>query len=43
MNTHIKYRPKSLADYIFPSQNVRDTVNMYVKGGCMRPLILHGT
>ncbi len=43
MNTHSKYRPKSLADYIFPSQEVRDTVNMYAKGGCMRPLILHGT
>lgn len=43
MNTHSKYRPKSLQDYVFPNQSVRDTVNMYVNGGCMRPLILHGT
>ena len=43
MNTRIKYNPKSLDEFVFPSDAVRETIMQYVHGGCIEPLILHGT
>ncbi len=42
MNTEWKYAPKSLDEYIFGTDEVKDTVMQYVEGGARRPLILHG-
>ena len=42
MNTEIKYEPKTLDDYIFPTKKIEDTVGMYVSGCTSKPLILHG-
>lgn len=43
MNTRFKYKPASLDEFVFPSDCVRDEIMQYVNGGCMEPLILHGT
>jgi DNA polymerase III delta prime subunit len=43
MNSRVKYKPSSLNEYVFPSDAVQDEIMHYVNGGCMEPLILHGT
>lgn len=43
MNTAIKYRPRTLDDFIFATPTLRSTVKMYASGATNQPLILHGT
>lgn len=43
MNTEIKYRPKSIDEFVFADDKVRQKVESYVYGGALRPVILHGT
>jgi replication-associated recombination protein RarA len=43
MNTEIKYRPKSIDEFVFADDKVKQTVERYVRGGALRPVILHGT
>ena len=43
MNCRVKYKPRSLNEYVFHSDVVREEIMHYVQGGCMEPLILHGT
>lgn len=42
MNTNQKYRPKSLAEFIYATKTVKNVVEMYADGATQRPLILHG-
>lgn len=42
VDTEIKYRPKTIADFVFPTQCVKDVVDAYCTGGVTRPLILCG-
>ena len=43
VDTEVKYRPKTLADFIFPSQDVKEVISAYCTGGVTRPLILCGS
>jgi DNA polymerase III delta prime subunit len=43
MNTRIDYKPKTLDEFVFPSDAVRAEIMQYVHGGCIEPLILYGT
>lgn len=43
MNTEIKYRPKSIDEFVFADDKVKQKVERYVRGGALRPVILHGT
>ncbi len=43
MNTEIKYRPKSIDEFVFADDKVRQKVESYVCGGAVRPVILYGT
>lgn len=43
MSYDIKYAPKSLDEYVFPTMQVKKVVDRYVRGTELRPLILHGT
>jgi len=42
MNTHSKYRPKQLADVVWPTDKVEREIMRYANGHNSRPLILHG-
>jgi hypothetical protein len=43
VNTAKKYSPKALSDFIFPTADAKDIVELYVYGGEERPLVLHGS
>lgn len=43
MNTIYKYRPQSINDYIFWSEQAEFAVQQYIAGGNREPLILHGS
>lgn len=43
VDTESKYRPRSLAEYVFPNEEVREMANAYGTGEITRPLILSGT
>ena len=43
VDTETKYRPKSLADYVYPNNNVKTVVEAYATGDITRPLILCGS
>jgi replication-associated recombination protein RarA len=43
MNTEIKYRPKTIDEFVFADDKVKQKVERYVRGGALRPVILHGT
>jgi hypothetical protein len=43
MSYVIKFDPKSLQDYVYPTTQVKKVVDRYVRGKDLRPLILHGT
>lgn len=43
MNTEIKYRPKSIEEFVFANDKVKQKVEHYVRGGAVRPVILYGT
>lgn len=43
VNTEIKYRPKTLSEYVFPNDEVREVATAYATGQQSRPLILHGS
>jgi len=42
LNTEIEYRPKTLDEFLFPNDNVREVVMTYASGKQPRPLILYG-
>ena len=42
IDTEIKYSPKTLADFVFPTNEVEDTVMTYATGKRLEPLLLHG-
>lgn len=43
MNTEIKYRPKTIDEFVFANDKLKQKVERYVRGGALRPIILHGT
>lgn len=43
INTAKKYSPKSLNEFIYPNNEVRDLVTAYSSGDIERPLILYGS
>ena len=43
VNTAKKYSPTSLAEFLFPNQEVFELVNAYASGDMERPLILFGS
>ena len=42
VDTEIKYRPQSLADYVYPNAEVKEVATAYGTGDITRPLILSG-
>lgn len=42
MSLEIKYAPQTLSDVIITDPNVRITLDLYVDGGCKKPLLLEG-
>jgi DNA polymerase III delta prime subunit len=42
MHSEHKYRPQSIGDFVFPSDEVERKVRRYTTGKASRPLILHG-
>jgi DNA polymerase III delta prime subunit len=43
VDTENKYRPRSLADFVFPNKHVEEVAKAYGTGEITRPLILSGT
>ena len=43
IDTEYKYRPRTLSDFIFPNDEVREVATAYGSGSITRPLILSGT
>ena len=43
VDTHKKYSPKSLDEFVYPNNEVRRVITQYASGEIARPLILHGT
>lgn len=43
VNTATKYSPKTLAEFLFPNQEVFELVNAYASGDMERPLIFYGS
>ncbi len=43
INSEIKYRPKTLAEFVFPNEEVKELITAYAAGQCSRSLILAGT
>ena len=43
VDTEKKYRPRSLADFVFPNKHVEEVAKAYGTGEITRPLILSGT
>jgi DNA polymerase III delta prime subunit len=42
VDTHEKYTPQSLEEFVFSNDDTRELVNAYASGQLKRPLILHG-
>jgi DNA polymerase III delta prime subunit len=42
VDTHEKYTPKSLEDFVFSNEETRELATAYASGQLKRPLILHG-
>ena len=42
VDTHEKYTPQSLDDFVFPNDETRELATAYASGQLKRPLILHG-
>lgn len=42
VNTDIKYRPKTLQEYVFPNDEVRAVAMSYASGNQPKPLLLYG-
>jgi DNA polymerase III delta prime subunit len=43
VDTEVKYRPRSLAEFIFPNKEVEELAKAYGTGDITRPLILNGS
>ena len=43
VDTHKKYSPKSLDEFVYPNDEVKRVITHYASGEIVRPLILHGT
>ena len=43
INSQYKYRPKTLVEFIFPNDKVKDVVMAYASGNIRRPLLLSGS
>jgi DNA polymerase III delta prime subunit len=43
VDTHKKYSPKILDDFVYPNEEVKRVITQYASGEVARPLILHGT
>lgn len=43
VDTEAKYRPTSLADYVYPNNDVKAVIEAYATGDITRPLILCGS
>jgi len=43
VDTHKKYSPKSLNEFVYPNDEVKRVITQYASGEIARPLILHGT
>ena len=42
VDTHKKYSPKSLDEFVYPNDEVKQVITQYASGEIARPLILHG-
>ena len=42
VNTHNKYTPQSLDEFVFSNEEVKELATAYASGHLERPLILHG-
>ncbi len=42
VDTEIKYRPKTIGEFVFATQELQEIVNAYCTGTVTRPLILSG-
>ncbi len=42
VDTHAKYTPQSLEDFVFSNEETRELATAYASGQLKRPLILHG-
>lgn len=42
INSQYKYRPKTLGEFVFPNNNVKDVVMAYATGLMRRPLLISG-
>jgi len=43
VDTHIKYRPSTIDEFIFPDDRLRELITGYTERGLTRPLILYGS
>ncbi len=43
INTHIKYRPTSLSEFVFEDESVKNIIDSYVNGNQTIPIILYGS
>lgn len=43
MNTQYKYRPRSLNEFVFPTDQVERKIRQIATGSITRPLVLHGS
>lgn len=43
IDTEVKYRPKSISDFVYANAHVKSVVEAYASGEVSRPLILSGT
>ena len=43
VDTETKYRPMSLADYVYPNKDIKEVIEAYATGDITRPLILCGS
>ena len=43
MNSNIKYRPKTIKDFIFPNKYLEGRIKRYLDGKTIAPLVLHGS
>ena len=42
VDTHKKYSPKTLDEFVYPNDEVKQVITQYASGEIARPLILHG-
>jgi replication-associated recombination protein RarA len=43
VDTHKKYSPKNLDEFVYPNEEVKRVITQYASGQIARPLILHGS